>query len=79
MQPQTCEKRRPPGLEEEVVEVPLLLPARQLAALERLASARGLTVGQLCRWLVRDYLGAPRGVVTEVATFSTGGRPIDTR
>jgi hypothetical protein len=59
-EPRTCEGRRPPGIEEECVEVALLLPAQQLEALERLASARGLTVGQLFRWLVWDYLGAPR-------------------
>src|SRR4051812_13214687 len=34
-----------------VVEVPLLLPARQAAALEARARARGLTLGQLIRRL----------------------------
>jgi hypothetical protein len=45
----------------EVVEVALLLPSGQAAALERVAHRRGLTLGQLVRRLVRDCLaGAGR-------------------
>jgi len=42
--------------DEEVVEVGLLLPGREVAELEGLAHARGLTLGQLFRQLLRDYL-----------------------
>jgi hypothetical protein len=42
--------------EAEVAEVALLLPPGQAAALERAAHRRGLTVGQLIRCLIRDYL-----------------------
>jgi len=44
----------PPG--EECLELPLLLPAWQLALLERAASHQGLTVGQLLRRLIWNYL-----------------------
>jgi hypothetical protein len=43
-------------LDGEVIEVSLLLPAWQMAALERCASSRGLTLGQLLRLLIRDHL-----------------------
>jgi hypothetical protein len=43
-------------LDGEVTEVSLLLPAGQVAALERSASSRGLTLGQLLRLLIRDHL-----------------------
>jgi hypothetical protein len=46
--------------EEDFVELPLLLPARQLEALERDAALLGLTVGQLLRWVVRSYVAAER-------------------
>jgi hypothetical protein len=42
--------------DEQVAELSLLLPGRWAAELERLAHARGLTVGQLVRLLIRDYL-----------------------
>jgi carbon storage regulator CsrA len=41
-------------LGEEMVEVPLLLPGWEAAALEKAASDQGLTVGELVRRLVRD-------------------------
>jgi hypothetical protein len=47
-------------LDEEMAEVLLLLPARQTAALERLAHARDLTVGQLIRLVLLDYLAHRR-------------------
>jgi hypothetical protein len=40
----------------EVAEVTLLLPGGQAFALERVAHQRRLTVGQLIRRLIRDYL-----------------------
>jgi hypothetical protein len=43
-------------LDGAVTEVSLLLPAWQMAALERCASSRGLTLGQLLRLLIRDHL-----------------------
>jgi hypothetical protein len=45
-------------VEDEVIELPLLLSSRQAAALEEIAQLTGLTVGQLVRLLVRDYLGS---------------------
>jgi hypothetical protein len=40
----------------EVVELTLLLPPGQAAALETAARQRGLTTAQLARQLVRDFL-----------------------
>jgi hypothetical protein len=45
----------------EVSELLLLLPAGDATALERAAYHRGLTVGQMLRLLVRDFLGEPDG------------------
>jgi hypothetical protein len=42
--------------EGQVTELLLLLPGRQAAELERLAHSRGLTLGQVIRLLIRDYL-----------------------
>jgi hypothetical protein len=39
-----------------VLEVPLLLPDWQVAALETAAHERGLTAGEMVRALVRDFL-----------------------
>jgi hypothetical protein len=44
------------SLDEEMAEFSLLLPARHAAEMERLARSRGLTLGQLIRQLVCDYL-----------------------
>ena len=56
----------PSGQEEEFAEFVLLLPNWQLEALERAASRRGLTMGQLLRRLIRDCLvaldDAPAGI-----------------
>jgi hypothetical protein len=51
----------PPGdrliwVDEQVAELSLLLPGRQAAVLEGLAYSRGLTMGQIVRLLIRDYL-----------------------
>lgn len=40
----------------DVMELPLLLPAGDATALERAARRRGLTVGQMLRLLVREFL-----------------------
>jgi hypothetical protein len=56
----------PSGQEEESAVLVLLLPNCQLEALERAASGRGLTTGQLLRRLIRDCLAglddAPAGL-----------------
>jgi hypothetical protein len=44
------------GLEEEIAEVSFLLSAVQVVQMERLAHSRNLTLGQLIRLLIRDYL-----------------------
>jgi hypothetical protein len=44
--------------DERIVELSLLLSAAQAATLERLASCGGLTVGQLLRLLIQEYLAA---------------------
>ena len=41
---------------EGVVEIELLLPVWQAAVLEETACQRGITVGQLVRQLVRDFV-----------------------
>src|SRR5262245_63295021 len=50
---------RPRGvarLDEEMVELPLLLTGSQAEALEAAAHRRGVTVAQMVRRLVRDFL-----------------------
>jgi hypothetical protein len=42
-----------------MVELALLLPARQAEGLEDRARAQGLTPGQLLRRLIQDYLTCP--------------------
>jgi len=42
--------------DEQMAELFVLLPGRQAAELDRLACSRGLTLGQLIRLLIRDYL-----------------------
>ncbi|HWG44809.1 MAG TPA: hypothetical protein VN688_18690 [Gemmataceae bacterium] len=44
------------GAERTVVEVPLLLEVRQLAALEAAANARGLTAAMMTRRLIHDFV-----------------------
>ncbi len=43
--------------DEEVVEVGLLLPARQLSAFEAAARRQGLTAAQMLRRLLSGFLG----------------------
>jgi hypothetical protein len=43
-------------LGEEIAELSLLLPGWQAAEMERLAHSQGLTLGQLLRLLIRNYL-----------------------
>jgi hypothetical protein len=45
-----------PLLEEEVVELPILLPGWQASFLETLAHQRGLTAGAMVRHLLNDFL-----------------------
>ena len=42
--------------ERDVVEVPLLLPGWQVAALATAAQDRGLTAGEMMRHLLRDFI-----------------------
>ena len=46
-------------LDAEMAELSLLLPGWQAAEMERLAHARGQTLGHLLRLLIRDYLADP--------------------
>jgi hypothetical protein len=52
------------GWEADVVEVGLLLPARQVAALEAVAHGLGLTAGELARRLLHDFLQRPAGFLS---------------
>jgi hypothetical protein len=45
-----------PLLEEEVVEIPLLLPGWEASILETVAHQRGLTTGAMVRHLLHDFL-----------------------
>jgi hypothetical protein len=42
--------------DEEMMELSMLLPSWQVVEMEGVAHSRGLTVGQLIRQLIRDYL-----------------------
>ena len=48
-------------LDKEIAELSLLLPGWQAAELESLARSRRLTLGQLMRLIVRDFLACPAG------------------
>lgn len=50
------EEPREPLMEEEVVELPILLPGWQASFLETLAHQRGLTAGEMVRHLLHDFL-----------------------
>jgi hypothetical protein len=63
-------------LNEEMAEFSLLLPARQAAQMERLAHSRNLTLGQLIRLLIRDYL--TDGASTAQSNRQPVGKPCDT-
>ena len=51
-------------LDKEIAELSLLLPGWQAAELESLALSRRLTMGQLIRVIVREFLGCPAGTRT---------------
>jgi hypothetical protein len=46
----------PPMGEEDVVEIPLLLPGWQVSALATAAHDRGLTTGEMVRTLLRQFI-----------------------
>jgi hypothetical protein len=48
------------AVEDHVVEVPLLLPGWQVAALEAAARREGRTLAEMARLLIRDFLRRPR-------------------
>ena len=45
-----------PLIEEDVVELPLLLPGWQVSKLETVAHQRGMTAAAMVRHLLRDFL-----------------------
>ncbi|MBX9584577.1 MAG: hypothetical protein K2X87_30105 [Gemmataceae bacterium] len=47
--------------DQEVVELPLLLPRWQAVELEAAAQRRGMTTGQMLRRVIRDVLAAQAG------------------
>jgi hypothetical protein len=47
--------------DEDVVEIPLLIPNWQAEALENAAHQQGLTAGELIRQLLLDYLSRHAG------------------
>lgn len=49
--------------DQEVVELPLLLPRWQAVELEAVARQRGMTTGQMLRRVIRDVLAAQAGRV----------------
>jgi hypothetical protein len=52
----------PPRLDNEVVELPLLLPRWQAVALEAAARRRGMTTGQMLRRVITDlFVDPPAG------------------
>jgi hypothetical protein len=63
------------GPEWSVVELPLLLPARQAADLEALARRQGPTVAEALRRLIRDFLSGPRADVVKRRFATQDGRP----
>jgi hypothetical protein len=50
------EEPHSPRIEEDVVEIPLLLPGWQASVLEKVAHQRGLTAAVMVRHLLRDFL-----------------------
>ena len=50
----------PARLDHEVVELPLLLPRWQAAALEEAARSRGMTTGQMIRRVIHDMFAPAR-------------------
>jgi hypothetical protein len=63
-------ERRACWQDTEIAELSLLLPAGQAAQMERLAHSRNLTLGQLIRRLIRDYL------TDRVATGPVNNQPV---
>jgi hypothetical protein len=56
-----------------MTELSFLLPGRQAVALERMAQKEGLTVGQVIRHLIRDYLSEQPTVGSDLVTRSRQG------
>lgn len=49
----------PARMDNEVVELPLLLPRWQAQVLEAAARRRGMTTGQMMRRVITDLFGVP--------------------
>jgi hypothetical protein len=50
----------------EVIEIPLLLSAGQMAALEKAAHHRGLTAGEMVRQLLQEFIASPPATVQPI-------------
>jgi hypothetical protein len=61
----------PSGLGRGVVELPLLVPGGEAAALEAAADERGFTVAQSARLLILDFLGRTSGPGAPAAVIRT--------
>jgi hypothetical protein len=55
-----------------MVELMLLLPSGPAAALERAARQRNLTIAQMLRQLIRDFVGCQAQALTEPLPFLEG-------
>jgi hypothetical protein len=51
-----------PATTVEIVELPILLPAWQVSALEQAAQRQGLTAGEMVRHILGHYLGQGKSV-----------------
>jgi hypothetical protein len=75
----TADNRDFGWLDEDVVELSLLLTARQLGALEEAASGQGMSAGQLLRSLTQEYLHglglSPPGRLPATPTGTSGVSP----
>jgi hypothetical protein len=60
----------------DVIEVHLLVPAQQAAALEAVAARLELTVGTLIRRAVSDFLQSPADSRTPEGQASSPGSPL---
>jgi hypothetical protein len=67
-------ERLPP--DGDVVEVSLLLPGWQVAALETAAHDRGLTAGEMVRHLLRDFIRSVADDPSASRRFSKKAHPV---
>jgi hypothetical protein len=60
----------------EVVEIALLLAARDVAAMERAARRRGLTPGQMIRRLIHDFVSSAERTTPDRTELERAPRPV---